>query len=197
MASGSAKQPRALRLVGPNQGLRLAIGWRPRLAFGLTNLPYAVLSSILLGREVEADAEQCASPVVHGGVLVAVSAASICYHAAQLLGLFRVRAEAALLLSDVLIVNAYALWLVSCFGLRALSHYLVPAGGAAALMVAGNVCKRRGSYVQYLYLHGAWHLASAAGLYALLVRDEALGLGVGVGVGPAAAARALRRDRAG
>jgi len=146
-----------------NRLLVAGLSLHHRVLFWLTNLPYWALAAWLAdsGRFGHASAAAC------------VAAASSAFHGAQMFGgssEANGRRTSRLIALDLVCANGYGLALANSAGLGlALRIFAAP----VALLTASAVLKRRNAPRGYALCHGAWHLASAAGMWVLLA-DERL-----------------------
>lgn len=161
--------------------------------FIMTNLPYFMAAAcIFTGRPLadslfECTRRICASPIFFGCLISSLACVSTYWHGAQM----QIRLPRAcrwvygghssqggalllhsaawlkhLVVADVACSVLTTLVGVSCFGpARTFSWLLVP----LIVFALGARAKRRGEYVQYAFLHGAWHILSAVAIGAIML----------------------------
>ena len=170
-------------LVRGNQLVSSRLSLRIKLAFWLTNGAYWGLALLLLV-DPPVLPSQCGPVLVHALAVFVVATASSLFHGAVLSlaatnrnvnNAFVDQLIAALLGFDMLAANAYGLVLAWLLGfVRSLRLF---AGPLLLLMLSAYV-KRVGRIQLYAFLHGVWHLLSAAAMYRLLYTEVDGGLRV-------------------
>lgn len=138
---------------------------RERIAFWLTNLPYWALAAWLLafgGR-----------PPAHAAAVTVVAAASTAFHGAVMFGGGSSQYERVtrwLFAIDVLCAHFFGVALAMEVGFTEASRiFFAP----VLLLTASAVLKRRGSPRGYAWVHGAWHVVSAIGMWRVLSEPAA------------------------
>ena len=170
-------------LVRGNQLVSSRLSLRIKLAFWLTNGAYWGLALLLLV-DPPVLPSRCGPVLVHALAVFVVATASSLFHGAVLSlaatnrnvnNAFVDQLIAALLGFDMLAANAYGLVLAWLLGfVRSLRLF---AGPLLLLMLSAYV-KRVGRIQLYAFLHGVWHLLSAAAMYRLLYTEVDGGLRV-------------------
>ena len=156
-----------------NKGNRLLIAQlslRVRLIFWLTNVPYFGLAARLAASPAPLAGSWNA---LHALAVLVVALVSTAFHGAVLFGGGASSASyqhvtSRLLLLDLIAANGYGIAL-SCYA--GLAHAAVVFTLPVAMLTVGAVMKRRGQPLTYAWMHGLWHLSSAACLGHILYRS--------------------------
>ena len=133
--------------------------WKLKLCFWLTNLPYHALAfCVAFG-----PAPKLAGPRwAHIVATSIVAATSTAFHGAVLFGDSNSRWPNRLLSADLLTANGYGVVLAALCGVqRVVTIFGLP----LLLLFSAARRKRAGDVVSYAYLHGIWHVLSAAAIW--------------------------------
>jgi hypothetical protein len=161
-------------LVRGNRLVSSQLTLRIKLAFWATNGPYWMLSMGLLATP-PATPQGCGPSWAHACAVMVVAAASSVFHGSVLFSLALGARHsldhitAVLLGFDMVAANCYGATLAWNFGLRrSLALFSFP----LMLLMLSAYTKRTGRPVLYAFLHGTWHLLSAAAMWRVLYFDE-------------------------
>lgn len=152
-----------------NRLLIAQLSLRVRLLFWLTNVPYWGLAA----RLAAAPAPLAGSwNALHALAVLAVAIVSTAYHGTVLFGggassASYQRVTSRLLALDLIAANGYGVAL-SCYAglVNAAAVFALP----LSMLTVGAVVKRRGQPLTYAWMHGLWHLTSAACMGHILYR---------------------------
>lgn len=160
----------AVQVLNKNNRLLIAqLSLRVRLLFWLTNVPYWGLAARLAASPAPLAGSWS---VMHALAALTVALVSTAYHGAVLFGggassASYQRVTSRLLLLDMIAANGYGIAL-SCYA--GLAHAAAVFALPVTMLSIGAVVKRRGQPLTYAWLHGLWHVTSAACLGHILYR---------------------------
>ena len=165
-------------LMRGNRLISSQLSLRVKLLFWLTNGPYWMLAIALVVAAPLELPSRCGPSWLHALAVFAVALASSAFHGTVLFGgrssigtgRYSVEQFAALLLAvDMTAANCYGLALALMFGLvRSLLLFAFP----IALLMCSAYTKRKGRPVLYAFLHGTWHVLSAAAMWRILYFND-------------------------
>lgn len=149
-------------LAEGNRNVALRLSTSNKIIFWLTNVPYWALATELWC----GPAPHVAGPrFAHAVSAVLVASVSTAFHGCVLFGPVDSPWPARLLSADILCANGYGVTLAClCGWLTALRYFWLP-----LIFLAGAArTKRAGRILTYAWMHGLWHVLSAAAMWRCL-----------------------------